>query len=141
MLPETDEDKKLASLLLLNPVSGLVESSMKRIEAIIEEPAIKPTSQNLKRKSVTQSLSAKDLGIVRTKKSCTVTKCSEETITDKIKVAENNGNDSVLSGSSKVISDNLESKSNQNDKNENALLGSLVGDYGSTSGSESDNCV
>lgn len=75
-MPERDEDKKLASLLLLKPSSDLVENSMKKINKIIESPALpnSPSASLVQEKKANRllgirPLNSSSLGIVPKRKS------------------------------------------------------------------------
>lgn len=76
LVPERDEDKKLASLLLLKPSSDLVENSMKKINKIIESPALpnSPSASLVQEKKANRllgirPLNSSSLGIVPKRKS------------------------------------------------------------------------
>lgn len=143
---------------MLCPLGNLAENTMKRIEAVIDQPVLKPTSTTSKRKNINQSLSTKDLGIIPAKKPCTAVSDLQKTINKEYlssnidETSNINLNDKIMKSkasnesSSECVAQNKSSHEDKvfnNDENNqckeiNSLQNSLVGDYGS-SGSESEN--
>lgn len=87
-----DEDKKLAKLLFLKPSTGLVESSMKKINKIIEAPALESHTTPKKEQKVAKLLGTSTktlltsnvLGIVKKRDSSNVIETETKTIVNKI---------------------------------------------------------
>lgn len=91
LVPEREDDKKLAKLLFLKPSSDVVQTSMKKINKIIESPALKstcisriPAIKSNKLLDSTKVLNTNVLGIIRRSKNGR-TKEEQETIAENAK--------------------------------------------------------
>lgn len=79
LVPEREDDKKLAKLLFLKPASDVVQTSMKKINKIIESPALKSTCtsaiaeiKSSKLLESTKMLNTNVLGIIRSNQGQTI---------------------------------------------------------------------
>lgn len=79
LVPEREDDKKLAKLLFLKPASDVVQTSMKKINKIIESPALKstctsaiPEIKSSKLLESTKILNTNVLGIIRNNQGQTI---------------------------------------------------------------------